>query len=154
MRSRPDQLTLLTTVGARVAVKTFALADEEVTVKGYDKAKRFTREVVEFDDTGETLKRLANKQHSFLVLGAPLNWEVGEKRLRRSHDSEDGEATLADVPRRWMPVDIDHLNFEPLADIQDGECLALECLSMLGIKRTQCVWQLTGSHGIEGKWRG
>lgn len=153
--SKPDQLTLLTTRRGLLAVKTFTKTKAGIDVQGYDHAKHFTREVIDVDDKGKWLKRIADERHSFATLGAPNdNWPQGAVRRRLSASGEDGQATLEDVPRLWLPVDIDEIDFTPDAPLSDGEYFALEVMDMLRLpKRTHCVWHLTGSHGVEGRYR-
>ena len=147
-----NRLTLLTSSGVR-AVKTFRQANSRVEEEGYGKAKLFTAKEIELDDSGGWLRKLGPKSNSFVVMGAPVNWAPGEKKRRLSSDRDGEAATLEDCPRGWMPIDIDHLDFEPAASIDDGETLALEVMNRLGLQGKHCVWHLTGSHGVNGKVR-
>jgi hypothetical protein len=67
----------------------------------------------------------------------------------------DGEsATLKDVPRAMMPIDVDQIDFEPTLDgFDEGESLAYDVLDRLGLRGVRCVWHLTNSHGFFGKHR-
>lgn len=150
--SDASRLTLLTTLGVN-AVKTFRRNGERVESEGYGRAKRFTHEVLEVDDRGRWLERLRRKRHSFVVLGSPKDWTKGETKRRLSGDRDGEHATLQDVPRLWMPVDVDEIDFTPIAAIDDGDTFALEVLDWLGATGSACVWHLTNSHGFFDKYR-
>lgn len=154
MTNAASRLTVLTTLGIP-AVKTFTKrkTDDRVHVEGYGSAKRFRAREIETDDDGMWLRRLLKKKHSFVVLGEPIDWPEGELRRRLSEDDGEDRATLRDVPREWMPVDLDHLNFEPMAEMNDGETLACEALQMLGLRGSRCLWHLTSSHGVQNRYR-
>lgn len=147
------RLTVLTTLGIN-AVKTFTrIADGSVQVEGYGRAKTFTAGEIELDDRGKWLRRLATKSESFVVMGEPVDWKEGEKKRRLSSERDGDDPTLVDVPRIWMPVDVDKLDFKPMAAIDDGETLCLEVLNRLGLRGHQALWHLTNSHGFERKRR-
>lgn len=154
MEDSVARLTVLTTRGIP-AVKTFTRRERDgaLHTEGYGRAKSFTAREIETDERGRWLRRLAKEGESFVVLGAMKGWREGEVRRRLSTDREGDEASLEDVPRIWMPVDVDHLDFEPMAGFQDGETLALEVLARLKIQGTQCIWHLTNSHMVTGKHR-
>lgn len=154
MEDSVARLTVLTTRGIP-AVKTFTRreTDGKVHAEGYGRAKNFTAREIEIDERGRWLRRLAGESESFVVLGAMKDWKEGQVRRRLSTDREGDEASLEDVPRIWMPVDIDHIDFEPIASLDDGEMLALEVLERLGIEGTTCVWHLTNSHKVDGRYR-
>lgn len=153
MHDTANQLTLLTTLGI-AAVKTFTMrTDKRVHVEGYGLAKTFRAHSIRTGEDSKWLRKLLDKSESFLVLGEPIDWPEGKKRRRLSEPDGEDAATLKDVPRSWMPVDVDHLNFKPMAPLSDGEFLALEVLDMLGANGARCVWHLTSSHGVEGKYR-
>lgn len=146
-------MTVLTTLGIN-AVKTFTQRkDGELHVEGYGRAKTFTAEQIAIDERGKWLKKLATMRESFVVMGEPVDWKDGQKRRRLSSERDGDEPTLTDVPRLWMPVDIDHLDFEPVGGTDDGETLCLEVLNRLGLRGAYAVWHLTNSHGFEGKTR-
>src|SRR5690606_30998768 len=81
------------------------------------------------------------------------DWKKGEKKRRLSSTRDGADATLVDVPRLWMPIDVDQIDFEPMASIDDGETFALELLDRLSLRGVRCVWHLTNSHGFFGKYR-
>lgn len=148
------ELTVLTTLGVK-AVKTYTnRGGKKIDVEGYGRAKTFTAETIEVDDRGKWLKRLRNRPNSFVVLGQPKDWKKGEKKRRLSSDRDGNEATIVDVPRGWMPIDVDAIDFEPFSSIDDGEGFAYELLSRLGLSGVRCVWHLTNSHGFFEKYRG
>ena len=148
-----NRLTVLTTRGVK-AVKTFRKTKSgSIEVEGYGRAKTFTAEEIEIDDRGQWLEKLRPKSESFVVLGAPKDWKKGEKKRRLSSARDGADATLVDVPRLWMPIDVDQIDFEPLASIDDGETFALELLDRLSLRGVRCVWHLTNSHGFFGKYR-
>ena len=151
-RNTALELTVLTTMGVR-AVKTYTKKDGKIDVEGYGRAKTFTAETIEVDDFGRWLRRLRGRNNCFVVLGQPKNWKKGEKKRRLSSSRDDSEATIEDVPRGWMPIDVDAIDFTPFSDIDDGEGFALELLDRLKLKGVRCVWHLTNSHGFFGKYR-
>lgn len=146
------QLTALTTRGIS-AVKTYTMKDGAIAVEGYGRAKTFTAETIDVDRRGKWLERLRPKGETFVVLGEPVGWKPGEKRRRLSQDRDGAEATIRDVPRALMPIDIDQIDFEPWASIQDGELFAGELLERLGLKGVACAWHLTGGHGFYDRYR-
>lgn len=147
------QLTALTTRGI-AAVKTYRKNDKGVIeVEGYGRAKTFTAEIIDIDSKGRWLEALRKRAETFVVLGAPINWRPNEKKRRLSQARDGAEATLSDVPRALMPVDIDAIDFEPWAKIDDGEMFAQELLERLGIKGVRCVWHLTSGHGFFKRYR-
>lgn len=152
MANRAMQLTVLTTLGVN-AVKTYSGSSGSIKVEGYGRAKNFTAQTIDIDRKGRWLEKLRDKKHSFVVLGEPKDWKKGEKKRRLSSDRDGTEATLIDVPRALMPIDVDNLDFEPMAEFDDGEMLALELLDRLKIKGIACTWHLTNSHGFFGKHR-
>ncbi len=153
MSDAPGRLTILTTLGIN-AVKTYTRrSDGDVHVEGYGRAKTFTADEITIDERGKWLRRLADQRESFVVMGQPIDWKPGEKKRRLSSDRDGDSPTLEDVPRSWMPIDVDHIDFTPMAEIQDGETFALEVLNDLGLKGVHCVWHLTNSHGFNDKYR-
>lgn len=153
MANKALQLTVLTTLGVN-AVKTYRKTDgKKIEVEGYGRAKTFTAETIDVDRKGRWLEKLRKRKHSFVVLGEPKGWKPGEKRRRLSSDRDGDEATIADVPRGWMPVDVDQIDFVPMLGIEDGEAFAMELLDRLKIRGVACVWHLTNSHGFFDKYR-
>lgn len=147
------QLTALTTRGIS-AVKTYRKSNKgSIIVEGYGRAKTFTAETIDVDAKGRWLERLRRKSETFVVLGEPIDWKPGEKKRRLSQSRDGADATIRDVPRALMPIDVDNIDFDPWAKIDDGEQFALELLERLGIKGVRCVWHLTGSHGFFKKYR-
>lgn len=146
------QLTALTTRGVS-AVKTYRGNGKKIEVEGYGRAKMFTAETIDVDVKGRWLKALGKKSETFVVLGEPIGWKPGEKKRRLSQDRDGADATIRDVPRALMPIDVDQIDFEPWAKVDDGEMFALELLERLGLKGIRCVWHLTGSHGFFDKYR-
>lgn len=151
-RNQAFQLTALTTRGIS-AVKTYRKVNGKIEVEGYGRAKTFTAQTIEVDRKGRWLEKLRGKAETFVVLGEPVDWKPGEKKRRLSQDRDGVEATIRDVPRALMPIDIDQIDFEPWAAIDDGEMFASELLERLGLKGIACTWHLTGSHGFFGKYR-
>jgi len=150
--SNPSQLSVLTTLGIN-AVKTYKKNKDGIDVEGYGRAKTFTADRIDLDERGAWLRSLRDKVHSFVVLGDVPGWKRGEKKRRMSVSRDEDEATIVDVPRLWMPVDVDQIDFEPLSPITDGEGLALELMDRLGVRGSRCVWHLTNSHGFFDKYR-
>lgn len=153
MADSTRRLTVLTTLGIN-AVKTFTRRDDgTVRVEGYGRAKTFTADEIRVDERGRWLRRLAGMRDSFVVMGEPVDWKEGQKRRRLSSERDGDDPTLVDVARLWMPVDVDRLDFEPMAAVDDGETLSLEVMSRLGLRGRYAIWHLTNSHGFEGKTR-
>lgn len=149
----PERLTLLTARG-KAAHKVFQRGEDGKTeVIGYGRPFAFTQRVIDVDPDGAWLKALAHERESFCIMGQPHGWPEGERRRRLSSERDGEDPTIVSVPRAWMPIDIDKLWFEPISDITDGRGLALETLSEIGLRGAHAVWQLTNSHGIEGKVR-
>ena len=147
-----NQLTKLTTLGVN-AVKTYRRAGSKIEVEGYGRAKNFTATEIEVDKQGEWLKALQSEQHSFVVMGEPKDWEPGQRKRRLSSERDGDAPTLVDVPRQWMPIDIDEIDFDPISEVDDGEGLSVEIADRLGLRGVRCVWHLTNSHGFFGKTR-
>lgn len=146
------ELTVLTTLGVS-ATKTYKKKGERIEVEGYGRAKTFKAETIQIGRDGRWLKELGKRKNSFVVLGQPVGWKPGEKKRRLSAARDESEATLIDVPRALMPIDVDNIDFEPLAEIDDGEMFALELLQRLGLKGVSCAWHLTSGHGFFGRYR-
>lgn len=153
MKDSASRLTVLTTLGIN-AVKTYRKGEgKNIDVEGYGRAKTFTASEVEIDSHGRWLEKLRGKSESFVVLGEPVNWKKGEKKRRLSSDRDGADATIRDVPRLWMPIDIDQVDFEPWADIDDGETFAYELLDRLKLRGHHVIWHLTNSHGFYKRYR-
>jgi hypothetical protein len=152
MINTATRLTVLTTLGIN-AVKTYKMVDGKLEVEGYGRAKKFTASEIDVDDEGKWLERLRRKTESFVVMGAPRDWKKGEKKRRLSTNRDDQDATIVDVPRGWMPIDVDQVDFEPMGPVDDGEMFARELLDRLKLRDVRCVWHLTNSHGFFGKYR-
>lgn len=147
------RLTALRTLGVS-ATKTYHRGEEgEIAVEGYGRAKRFTAREISIDREGKWLEKLRGRDDTFVVLGEPVDWPAGVRKRRLSQARDGEKATLIDVPRAIMPIDVDNIDFEPFAAVDDGETFALEVLDRLGLRNVAAVWHLTGSHGFRGKWR-
>lgn len=153
MTDTAGSLTLLETVGGVLAVKTFTQKKGKIEVTPYGKARKFKATTIEINPGGRWLRKLQHEPHKFVVLGQPENWQPGEIKRRISTERDGVDPTLIDVPRAFMPIDIDHLPFESLGRMDDGETLAIEVLDHLGIPKVGCVWQFTNSHAIFNKRR-
>lgn len=146
---QPETLTVLMTRGRILAVKTHTVRrDGSIETEGYGRAKNFKHRVISIDSKGAWLEKLGPQKQSFVVMGAPVDWAEGEIKTRTTAGDLP---TLIDVPRKWMPIDIDRIDFEPMFD--DGEGIALEVMQHLSIKGSRCVWHLTASHGIDDRCR-
>ncbi len=152
MTQESDSLTVLSTRGV-AAVKTYKRGEGgKVDVEGYGRAKRFTARTIKVDERGRWLRELRGESESFVVMGRVKSGMTGIIR-RLSVDRDGQEATIEDAKRSWMPVDVDQIDFEPVAAIDDGETFALELMDRLGVQGVRCVWHLTNSHGFFGKYR-
>lgn len=153
--STANRLTVLTTFGGIKAVKTYSLDDKgKIVVEGYGRAKTYTHREIEVDERGEWLRALGPESQSFVVLGEVI--DKSRRKIRRLSSARDGdEATLRDVPRSWMPLDIDQFDvpLDTLYAPDDGKRIAKEVMRRLGIAGAWCVWHFTNSHGFNGRYR-
>lgn len=146
------RLTVLTTLGDIRAVKTFGPGGKEL--ESYGRAKTFTHREIEIDRRGDWLRALGPESQSFVVLGEVI--DKSRRKIRRLSSDRDGdEAQISDVPRSWMPLDIDQIDidFGLVCDIDDIQTIANQTLRRLDIPGTQCVAHLSNSHGFNGKYR-
>jgi hypothetical protein len=92
----------------------------EVKVSGYARGKKFKYSVRHIEDIfalTRTLKELESDPFSFVVRAAPLEGlDLTRQHLRRLHARGDEPATLIDVPRQSIMIDIDELPAPPLCD--------------------------------------
>ena len=158
VRDSDDVLTLLIATGRR-QTKKIKLVEEpngrkRLSVIAAERAKRFTHERVTLDEKGLMLAALARRRDAFIVMGDPVpDWEPGQRNARRSRQKADQSATLVETKKRWMPIDIDSVRTPLKGPAHDGHALATEMLERLGLEDVHALWQLTGSHGIDGKTR-
>lgn len=125
-------------------------------VIGYDSAKTLDLRAVSLatlTDLHALVHDLAGRTDCALVRGTPISPEHsrGVRRLLYD-DAETGDAaTLLDVPRRWVALDLDGLPLPAGTDPRDLAACAHAVLPSLppAFHRAAAVVQATASHGIK-----
>jgi hypothetical protein len=111
--------------------------------------------VADFAGMHRTLELLSMQPDRFPLRGEPVAPGC-EPQLRRSRAREGQEATLRDVSRRWLPLDLDTLpEFfpEPL-DSPYGQQYAAEVWERVGLlvpelKGSRCLFAFTAGAGVK-----
>ncbi|MBI0435421.1 hypothetical protein [Roseomonas sp. KE0001] len=126
------------------------------TCDGYDSAKHFDLHEVVIDglDALEALLRdLAPRWDCAVVRGAIADPARTRSVRRLAHpDPETGEAaTLRDIPRRWLSLDLDGVPLPEGLDRRDLAACAAAVLPMLPepLRQADLVVQASSSHGIK-----
>lgn len=125
-------------------------------VVGYDSARIFdfhTVRLTSLTDVHALLNDLAGCTDCALVRGEVVNPEGARGVRRLLHDDVDtGEvATLREVPRRWVALDLDGLPLPAGTNLYDLAACARAVLPSLpaAFLRAATVVQATASHGIK-----
>jgi hypothetical protein len=108
--------------------------------------------VVDLDGIARLLRRLLPQSDCCVVRGAiaDLARTRGVRRLLHTDQHTGDAATLRDVPRRWLALDVDHLSrAETIASSDLAACghLAIAALPA-EFRGVRCIVQATASHGI------
>lgn len=148
-----DTITLLRARGGRRMAKTLL---PDGTLKDYDSAVRFDAATVALGglpDLARVLGKLLHRPDVCAVRGALIDPNNSNNIRRLLHsDTETGDvATLRDVPRRWLALDVDDVA-RP-ADISATDLLgcAEAAIDLLPSPfwRAGCIVQATAGHGIK-----
>ena len=122
----------------------------------YDAARTFDfhpSPLAELADLHALLLALAGRSDCALVRGEPA--DAGRlrsvRRLQHADPATGEAATLRDVPRRWVALDLDGLPLPAGADPRDMAACARAVLPRLptAFQRVACAVQATASHGIK-----
>ena len=109
--SRPDEMTLMGSLRQRGAVKSYLREPSGVIAETQYQLQKlwlaWPMTITCFDGMADLLAWLVEEQNTMLVRGAPKpGIDTSKPILRRIHGDT---ATLMDVPRRWLHLDIDRL---------------------------------------------
>lgn len=111
-----DTLTVLTSLGGKLATKVISQVEGRWWVEPYGRAEWFAvREVPVHDirTLGQALAELERNRHSFVIRGEPLSTTDRSRCRRLLYDQlEDGvevPATFEPAARRWLALDFDAL---------------------------------------------
>jgi hypothetical protein len=147
----PDALTILTALHGRVLAKR---VEPDGRMIDYDQAARFNMTgayVRNLDDIAVMLRWLLGQYDKCIIRGDIASGQTVAKDVPRwLHPREGGPATIADVPHKWLAVDID----EPApTSIEPGDLFeaAQAGMAMLPPEFRGCdsLCQATASHGIK-----
>lgn len=123
---------------------------------GYDDARIFDfrpEPLADLAGLHALLHDLAGRSDCAVIRGEPINLEALHRQRRLLHpDPETGEvATLREVPRRWVALDVDGLPLPAGTDPRDLAACARAVLPRLpaAFQRAACMVQATASHGIK-----
>ena len=147
-----DKITILTCAENIKLCKT--IRPNEVV--NYDRARHFSATEVEIPDLARLyllLARLMRTPRSCVVRGALIDPHRSRWIQRRLYDDrETGEcATLRDVPRSWLALDIDGVEAPDGLDTADLAACARIAIDGLPapFSAAACIAQATASHGIK-----
>jgi hypothetical protein len=153
-------LTVLRSVNNKHAAKRFGINRKTGQIKNrtYDKESHFAVEIVElasFADLAAALTRLVSDRHAFVIRGTPLagiNLNHTRRLLHRDPRTGD-EPTFKPQPRRWVAIDMDHINcpiiIDPVTD-PDGAIEYLIGLLPPELTDAWAWWQFTSSQSLPG----
>jgi hypothetical protein len=152
----PESITVIRAQGRRLA----KLIRPDGSVEGYDDAKHFDLFAVVVEDLAaldRLLHRLLGREDCAVVRGAIID-PLRARRVRRlaNLDAQTGEApTLADVPRRWLALDIEGVDRPHDVPAADLPRCATEVIRRLPspFRDARCLVQATASHGIKSDCR-
>lgn len=149
--TQDNSITILRPHGDRRQARKIILDDG--TIRNADNVKYFTHETKTFDDI-EGLHKIVSalaKENACVVRGAPATPKqpIYRRKAFVKGRSDDG---FINVPKRWLPIDIDDLKLPALTDWCEDPLAAVE----YAIGRlpecfwdVSCSWSFTGSHGLE-----
>jgi hypothetical protein len=146
-----DAITVLRARGRRLA----KLIGRDGSITSYDDAaKHFDLTVIPVDGLDhleEDLQRLLHQHDRCIVRGriADLGRTRGVRRLL--HPDENDPATLAEVPRRWLALDVDGIA-RP-ANVPASDLVACAGIAVAALPPefhdARCLVQATASHGFK-----
>ena len=144
-----DSITILRTRGRRMAK--LILADG--TIQSYDDARTFDmarRSVADLASIGSLLHILLGCPDCAVVRGEPIGAMHGVRRLLFADPETGDAATLNDVPRQWLALDVEGIAIPvdlTAADLAGCARLALATLPP-AFSDAACIVQASGSHGF------
>jgi hypothetical protein len=158
--SAADCLTAMTSVAGLYATKVIRLDRKtgRIIKTGYGRETHFRVAQIElagFDHLCKVLDTLTRRPTAFVIRGEPLPHIDRTKTRRLVHpDPETGEAaTFAEVPRRWLAVDIDKVKkpvaIDPVAD-PEGAIEHLIGRLPPELYDASSWWQFTCSQSLPG----
>jgi hypothetical protein len=149
----PDTITLLSCSQGVVLAKRIT-PDGKIT--DYDSAKHFTateNPVPDFHRLAEILRQIASMSTVCVVRGALVGGpqRQGIRRLLHDDPKTGDAATLRDVPRRWLALDVDKLDLPAGVDLTDLTSCAQVAIATLpsAFHGRRCLVQATASHGLK-----
>lgn len=152
MSTTTDAITILTARGRRLAKRLHA----DGTIDGYDSARTLdgTTEVVDgLPGVLALLHRLLPQPDCCVIRGAlPMGERVtGIRRLLHPDKDTGDAATIRDVPRCWLALDVEGVPLPVAAPASDLAACSAAALGMLpgAFQRAACIVQASASHGIK-----
>lgn len=105
------------------------------------------------DDIETILRRLLLNKASYVIRGHLIDGPKAKGILRRLHAKLDPPepATITDVPRRWLALDLDKVSLPEGTDRVDLQACADAAFTLLPpeFQGCDCIVQASGSHGIK-----
>jgi hypothetical protein len=153
-------LTILHSTSGKHAAKRFTRDPATAAIKNrsFDEEKFFRVETVEIEDFAAlcaVLTRLTGEAHAFVVRGEALpgiNRGHCRRLLHRDPKSKDGP-NFEVTPRRWLSVDIDHVDCPAAVDpVSDPEAAVEHLIGLLPpeLHGAPCWWQFSSSQSLPG----
>ena len=157
----PSCLPLLQSVNRRPCAKVLSLQEGRVAVSaGYGKERRWRikrYDVPTFDDLAATLEIVSQRDDVIVVRGHysptdPDAYDPDLGVLRRTKDSPHGGGHFIDVPRTWIPVDVDGCPVDDKGATEATLCALVDRFPEPF--RDRSFWyQFTSQHNIAGEGR-
>jgi hypothetical protein len=143
-----DSITVLQARDRRLA-KRIGL---DGSIEDYDYAKHFDLVAIPVDGLDhleDDLRRLLYQPDRCVVRGGIAGRAMGVRRLL--HPDDDDPASLVDVPRRWLALDVDSLALLPGVEVEDIAACASAAIVELPAEfhGIRCIAQATASHGFK-----
>jgi hypothetical protein len=145
-----DHITVLRAHGRRLAKR----IGRDGSIEGYDSPRIFDMTEIPIDGIGhleEDLRRLLHQPEQCVIRGAiaDLGRATGVRRLL--HADGDDPATLVEVPRRWVALDIDSLPISGGVVVEDISACAKVAAAALPAEfhSARCIAQFTASHSFK-----
>lgn len=154
-----DALTVLRALVPNGAVKSFArTASGRIAKTEYQKAKHWRASTVpinSFDEMAAALVTLVEDRSALVVRGAlKPGLDLSQPIVRRSVPEEGKPATLEDVPRCWLHLDLDHLSaphVDVIGDPSGAIDFALDAVATAApeLEGASCFAAFSSSAGVE-----
>lgn len=163
---QPCGFTVFRTARETCATKRWLWTGQEWRKDSYTAGARFDAQEVAFstiDDLAAILERVRRDPRAFVLRGALTDQariEIAEARKarrpvmlrRRKHDRDGAPATLAEVPRCWIMIDVDNYPMSAWGDSADEPGLVVEHaireLLPPAFHDVRAFWQLSASAGF------